>query len=101
MSNKLYISNLPFSVTDTQLNDLFANVGTVVSARVIMNRDTGRSKGFGFVEMSTPEEAKQAIKEVNGLEINGRALTVAEARPQAPRENTRGGGNGGFGGARY
>lgn len=94
MSKKLYISNLPFSVNDATLNQLFGEIGNVVSAKVITDRDTGRSKGFGFVEMSTEEEATNAIKQINGVELNGRAIGVAEARPQAPRDNTRGGGGG-------
>lgn len=87
MSKKLYVSNLPYSLNDETLGQLFCDIGTVVSAKIITDRDSGRSKGFGFVEMSTSEEATNAIKKVNGMEINGRAISVAEARPQKPREN--------------
>lgn len=86
MSKKLYVGNLPYTVTDDQLSQYFADAGTVVSATVIMDKFSGRSKGFGFVEMSTDEEAQKAIEMVNGKEIDGRALVVNEARPQAPRE---------------
>lgn len=100
MSNKLYVSNLPFSANDSSLNELFAPIGNVISAKVITDRDSGRSKGFGFVEMSTPEEATNAIQKLNGMDINGRAIGVAEARPQAPRDNNRGGGGFNRGGDR-
>jgi RNA recognition motif-containing protein len=96
MGKKLYVGNLPFSATDDGLMDLFQQVGTVESAKVITDRDTGRSKGFGFVEMSTDQEAAQAISKFNGTDFDGRALTVNEARPMAPREG--GGGGRGFGG---
>lgn len=95
MSNKLYVSNLPFSIDDSSLKDMFSPAGQVQSAKVIMDRDSGRNKGFGFVEMTTAEEAKNAIQQLNGSELNGRALGVAEARPQQPRDNNRGGGYGG------
>jgi cold-inducible RNA-binding protein len=85
MGKKLYVGNLPFSATDSTLQQLFASVGNVQSAKVIMDRDSGSSKGFGFVEMSTDQEAQQAINTVNGKEIDGRAIVVNEARPQAPR----------------
>jgi len=85
MGKKLYIGNLPFSVTDDQLRDHFAQAGTVSSAQVIMDRFSGRSKGFGFVEMSTDEEAAKAISQFNGQDLDGRALTVSEARPKEPR----------------
>jgi RNA recognition motif-containing protein len=94
MGKKLYVGNLPFSTSDQDLGDLFSQTGQVTSAKVIMDRDSGRSKGFGFVEMSTDAEAEKAISQLNGSEINGRALTVNEARPMAPRE---GGANGGRG----
>lgn len=94
--NKLFVGSLPWSVTDDQLNELFAQVGTVESAKVIIDRDTNRSKGFGFVEMSSPEEAQAAIDQINGKEIDGRTITVNEARPQERRENN----GGGFGGGR-
>jgi RNA recognition motif-containing protein len=104
MGKKLYVGNLPFSANDQTLMDTFAQVGTVESARVIMDRDTGRSKGFGFVEMSTDEEAQEAISKFNGQDFGGRAMTVNEAKPMAPREGGggggRGGGGGGFGGGR-
>ena len=100
MGKKLYVGNLPYSVTDESLQQIFAEVGTVESAQVIMDRFSGRSKGFGFVEMSNEQEATDAISRLNGKEFEGRALTVSEARPQAPREGGGGGGGGGFGGGR-
>ena len=100
MGKKLYVGNLPFSATDQILTDTFAQCGTVESARIIMDRDTGRSKGFGFVEMSTDAEAATAITKLNGADYEGRAMTVNEARPMAPRDN-RGGGGGGGGRGRY
>lgn len=90
MGNKLYVGNLPFSATDETLSEIFSQCGTVASAKVISDRDTGRSKGFGFVEMSTSAEAADAISKFSGAEYEGRSLTVNEARPMAPREN-RGG----------
>ena len=96
MGTKLYVGNLAYTVTDSVLEQMFAAHGTVQSAQVIMDRDTGRSKGFGFVEMSSDAEAQAAIQALNGKEVDGRALTVNEARP---RED-RGGGRGGFGGGR-
>jgi len=98
MGNKLYVGNLPFSATDDTLRDLFSQAGQVESARIITDRDTGRSKGFGFVEMSSDQEASEAIKKFNGQDLEGRSLTVNEARPMAPREG--GGGGGGRGGHR-
>ena len=98
MGKKLYVGNLPYSATDAILTDSFSQVGTVISAKVITDRDTGRSKGFGFVEMSTDEEAAQAITNFNGADYDGRKLSVTEARPQAPREGGRPGGFGGGGG---
>ncbi|OFZ18488.1 MAG: RNA-binding protein [Bdellovibrionales bacterium GWB1_55_8] len=98
MGKKLYVGNLPFSATDQILQDTFAQCGTVESAKIITDRDTGRSKGFGFVEMSTDAEAADAISKFNGADYDGRAMTVNEARPMAPRENRGGGGGGGFGG---
>jgi RNA recognition motif-containing protein len=95
MGKKLYVGNLPFSATDDSLMEVFQQAGQVESAKIITDRDTGRSKGFGFVEMSTDEEAQQAITKFNGVDFEGRALTVNEARPMAPRE---GGGGGRFGG---
>ena len=91
MSSKLYVGNLAFSVTDQTLADKFAEFGTVDSAKVIMDRDSGRSKGFGFVEMSAKTEADEAINQLNGQEWEGRALKVNEAKPQEPRERSRGG----------
>jgi RNA recognition motif-containing protein len=93
MGKKLYVGNLSYSVTDSDLEQMFAQHGMVQSAQVIMDRDTGRSKGFGFVEMGTEAEAKAAITALNGVEKDGRALTVNEARPK-----TEGGGRGGGGG---
>lgn len=98
MGKKLYVGNLPFTATDDSLMDMFQQVGQVESAKVITDRDTGRSKGFGFVEMSTDQEAEQAITKFNGVDFEGRSLTVNEARPMAPREG--GGGGRGPGGGR-
>ena len=98
MGKKLYVGNLPFSATDQILSDTFAQCGTVESAKIIMDRDSGRSKGFGFVEMSTEAEAQDAISKFNGADYDGRAMTVNEAKPMAPRENRGGGGFGGGGG---
>ena len=95
MGKKLYVGNLAYSVTDSVLQQLFEAHGSVVSAQVIMDRDTGRSKGFGFVEMGSDQEAQAAIAAMNGKEVDGRALTVNEAKP---REDRGGGGRGGFGG---
>lgn len=95
MGRKLYVGNLPFTVTDQELGDIFAQVGTVASARVITDRMTGRSKGFGFVEMNTDEEATNAINQFNGAELQGRPLTVNEAKPMEPRTGGFGGGGGG------
>jgi RNA recognition motif-containing protein len=92
MSNKLYVGNLSFDVTDSELRKLFETYGPVQSAQVIMDRDTGRSKGFGFVEMKSAEDAKAATTALNGHQIGGRALTVNEARPKT---------EGGRGGRRY
>lgn len=101
MGKKLYVGNLPFSINDAGLQEMFAQAGTVESAKVITDRDTGRSKGFGFVEMSSDEEASAAISRFNGADLGGRPMTVSEARPQAPREGRGfggGEGRGGFGG---
>jgi RNA recognition motif-containing protein len=97
MGRKLYVGNLSYGVSDSDLQQLFESHGTVVSAQIIMDRDTGRSKGFGFVEMGTDEEAQAAISALNGQEHNGRALTVNEARPREDRGGG-GGGRGGYGG---
>ena len=98
MGKKLYVGNLAYSVTDSDLEQLLSPHGTVQSAQVIQDRDTGRSKGFGFVEMSTDEEAQAAIAALNGQQHGGRALTVNEARPREERGGGGGGGRGGFGG---
>lgn len=98
MGKKLYVGNLPHATTDEQLQEHFAQVGEVLSAKVIVDRDTGRSKGFGFVEMVKEEDAQNAIARFNGAELGGRPLTVNEARPMAPRPPRSGGG--GFGGGR-
>ncbi|HTH20395.1 MAG TPA: RNA-binding protein [Candidatus Udaeobacter sp.] len=97
MSTKLYVGNLAFQTTSQELQELFAQAGTVESASVVEDRDTGRSRGFAFVEMSTKEEAASAIEQFNGKEVGGRALKVNEAKP---RENRGGGGGRGFGGNR-
>jgi len=98
MGKKLYVGNLSYQVDSSELEQLFAAHGTVVSAQIINDRDTGRSKGFGFVEMGTDEEAQAAIAGLNGQEHNGRALTVNEARPREDRGGGGGGGGRGFGG---
>ncbi len=98
MGKKLYVGNLPFSVTDESLSAKFSTIGSVDSAKIIMDRDSGRSKGFGFVEMTNDEEADKAVNELNGADFDGRALKVSEARPQ--EERSGGGGRGGFGGGR-
>jgi RNA recognition motif-containing protein len=97
---KLYVGNLSYSTTDADLQRLFEGSGTVESATIITDRDTGRSKGFGFVEMATREEGEAAIKALNGTEIGGRSLTVNEARPREDRGGFGGGGGsrGGYGG---
>jgi RNA recognition motif-containing protein len=95
MGKKLYVGGISYNTTDDQLHDLFSSAGTVESAKIVMDRDTGRSKGFGFVEMASEAEAQSAIQKLNGSEADGRRLTVNEARPQAPRDNRGGGGGGG------
>jgi len=95
MGKKLYVGNLAYNMSDSDLQQLFQAHGTVQSAQVIMDRDTGRSKGFGFVEMGSDQEAQAATAALNGKEIEGRTLTVNEARPK-----TDGGGRGGYGGGR-
>lgn len=95
MGNRLYVGNLPFSATEESLKALFQQAGQVESARIITDRDTGRSKGFAFVEMSTQQEATNAISKFNGSDFEGRSLTVNEARPMTPREGGGGGGGGG------
>jgi RNA recognition motif-containing protein len=98
MGNKLYVGNLPYSFRDDDLQQTFAAHGTVLSAKVMMERDTGRSKGFGFVEMGDDGQAQAAINAVNGQQFGGRGLVVNEARPMEPRPPRSGGGFGGGGG---
>ncbi len=98
MAKKLYVGGLPYSTTEDELRDAFAGAGSVTSASIIMDRMSGRSKGFGFVEMSTDEEAQKAIDEMNGKDFGGRTLTVNEARPMEDRPRNSGGGSGGYGG---
>jgi RNA recognition motif-containing protein len=99
MMNKLYVGNLAYSITDASLMQAFADFGDVSSAKVMMDRDTGRSKGFGFVEMGSPQAAQAAIRGLHGKTIDGRALVVNEARPREERPGGFGGGGGG--GRRY
>ena len=101
MGKKLYVGNLAYGVTDSDLQQLFEAYGTVQSAQVIMDRDTGRSKGFGFVEMGSDQEAQAAIAALNGKQVDGRALTVNEARPKTEGGGGGGGRGGGYGGRRY
>lgn len=98
MSKKLFIGNISFSVTDDKLREIFSASGTVESAKVVIDRQTGRSKGFGFVEMSSEDEARAAIEAHNGQDVDGRSITVAEARPQTDRPQGGGGFRGGGGG---
>lgn len=98
MGNKLYVGNLPYTVRDDDLQQAFSAYGAVNSAKVMMERDTGRSKGFGFVEMGSDAEAQSAIQGMNGQSLGGRSLVVNEARPMEPRPPRSGGG--GFGGGR-
>ena len=107
MSTKLYVGGLPYETSEDELKDFFAQAGSVASVSIITDRVSGRSKGFGFVEMSSDEEAKKAIEMLNGKEIDGRNITVAEARPQEARPRQggfnrgfRGGDRRGFGGRR-
>ncbi len=100
MGNKLYVGGLPFSVTEGQLEEIFTAHGSVESAKVISDKFTGQSRGFGFVEMSSGSEAQKAIEALNGTQLEGRTLTVNEAKPMAPRSGSggrdnRGGGGGG------
>ena len=95
MGKKIYVGNLPFSATNESLSEMFASFGKVDSSKIVTDRDTGRSKGFGFVEMSDASEADAAIEKLNGADFGGRSLTVNEARPMEPRT-----GGGGFGGGR-
>ncbi len=96
MGRKLYVGNLPYSATEQELTDKFAESGTVESAKLITDRDTGRSKGFGFIEMSSDAEAQAAIDSLNGTDYDGRPMKVNEAKPQQKRSD--GGGRGGYGG---
>ena len=100
MAKKLYVGGLPYATTDTELKEAFSQAGAVESAVIIMDKMSGRSKGFGFVEMSSDEEAQKAIEMWNGKDFGGRSLTVNEARPMEdrPRRDSRGGGYGGGGG---
>jgi RNA recognition motif-containing protein len=98
MGSKLYVGNLSYGVTSSDLEQLFSQHGTVQSAEVIADRDTGRSKGFGFVQMGSDEEAQAAIAALHGQDHDGRALTVNEAKPREPRSGGFGGGGGGRGG---
>jgi len=102
MGKKLYVGNLSYSVDNNELQDMFAPHGTVESASIITDRETGRSKGFGFVEMGTDQQAQTAIDALHGKEVGGRSLTVNEARPREERSGGFGGGrrDGGFGGGR-
>ena len=101
MSMKLYVGNLSFDVDGDSLSELFASAGTVESASIVTDRETGRSRGFGFVEMSSKEEGEAAIAQFNGSEVNGRSLTVNEARPKENRSGGGGGFGGGGGGGRF
>jgi RNA recognition motif-containing protein len=98
MGTKIYVGNLPYSASDVDLQNMFGEHGTVRSAQVVMDRETGRSKGFGFVEMGSDEEAQAAIAALNGKQHAGRTLTVNEARPKEPRSGGGGYGGGGGGG---
>ncbi|MDO8526691.1 MAG: RNA-binding protein [Deltaproteobacteria bacterium] len=98
MGKKLYVGNLPYGIADDKLSEMFSEAGTVESAKVITDKYSGQSKGFGFVEMTTEEEAKAAIEKWNGQELEGRKLNVSEARPMEPREGGGGGGGKRFGG---
>ena len=98
MSTKLYVGNLSFDTTVQDLETMFGEIGTVESVNIIEDRDTGRSRGFGFIEMSSKEEGQNAISTLNGKEIDGRALTVNEAKPREDRSSAGGGGRGGYGG---
>ena len=95
MGSKIYVGNLPFSATNDSLNEMFSKFGSVESAKIVMDRDTNRSKGFGFVEMSSADAAATAIEKLNGSDVGGRSLVVNEARPMEPRTGGFGGGRGG------
>jgi cold-inducible RNA-binding protein len=98
VAKKLYVGNLSYGTTDSDLQGMFEEFGAVESAQVIIDRDSGRSKGFGFVEMRNDQEAQAAINALNGKEVDGRSLTVNEARPREDRGGRSGGGRGGYGG---
>src|SRR4026208_843301 len=100
MGTKLYVGGLPYSVTESRLQEIFSAHGTVESANVIADKFTGQSRGFGFVEMSSGSEAQKAISSLNGTQLDGRTLTVNEAKPMAKREGVGGGGNSGARGRR-
>lgn len=102
MATRLFVGSLAWATTDDSLKAFFSQVGTVTSAKVIVDRATNRSKGFGFVEMSSDDEAQKAIAELNGKDLDGRPIVVNEAKPMEPRDNNRGGfgGSRGFGGNR-
>ncbi len=101
MGKKLYVGNIPFTITNEQLKEAFTACGNVESANIIIDKASGRSKGFGFVVMMSDDEARAAIDQMNGKDVGGRQITVAEARPQPEREfSPRGGGGGGGGGGR-
>ncbi len=104
MGKKIYVGNLSFNMDDQTLSDLFSQFGQVESSKIITDRDSGRSKGFAFVEMASDSDASTAIQKLNGTEQLGRAMNVSEAKPMAPRDNSRGGGRsfdrGGSGGGR-
>ncbi len=97
MAKNIYVGNLPFSTTDDDLNQIFSPYGSVSSARIIKDKFTDRSRGFGFVEMDNDDEADKAIEATNGKEVDGRALKVSEARPREEKRGGRGGGGGGYG----
>ncbi len=100
MGRKLYVGNLPYTTNDSLLKAKFEEVGTVDSSKVITDRETGRSKGFGFIEMSSDEEAEEAISRFHGSEYEGRNMTVSEAKPMVPNDTRGGSRGGGFGGGR-
>jgi RNA recognition motif-containing protein len=99
MAAKLYVGNLPYSATEDGLKSHFSSAGSVASVKIIIDRETGRSKGFGFVEMDSDDGAQSAVSQLDGQEYEGRSLRVSEAKPQ-PERDSRGGGGGGFGGGR-
>ncbi len=96
MGKKLYVGNLPYQTTEGELEQLFGEMGAVESVRIITDRETGRNRGFGFIEMGSDEEADKAIEKFNQYELEGRALTVNEARPREDRSGRGGGGGGGY-----